>query len=155
MTEVAQYNELNNEIDRQLDAAREKIQSVFKAVFADFFAKCPEAHALGWTQGTPSWNDGDATEFSVHEVNLYLTEEALDGNDSHQDILKYRSNGNSEAIAAVGGEVRLREILAHFAAVRTFVQKVDDEDMRLIFGDGARITATAQELEIEDYEDDY
>lgn len=155
MTDVASYSQLNAEVNRQLADARQRIQSVFKAVADDFFLKCPEAHAIQWIQGTPSWNDGESCSFAVHETNLYLTEEALEGGDSHQDILRYRSRGNEDLISSVGGAGRLQMILAHFAAVDAFISKVGSENMQLIFGDGAKITVSKEALEIEEHSLDY
>jgi hypothetical protein len=147
MTEVIpNYGELNRKIERQLQEARTKISNVVKSVFVDFLDKFPAVYGLGWTQYTPSWNDGEACEFEVHELNLYLTEEAYNNDDSDQDVYgRYRSKPSAdelERIEGVGGEQEFRRILSHFAAVNAFFLKINPEDMKFVFGDGAKVLST-------------
>lgn len=161
MTEaVPNYSELHREVQRQLVEARQRMQDVIKSVFADFFRKYPDVYGIGWVQYTPSWNDGESCEFSVHEVNLYLTEDAYDEGDSDNDIFdgSWRRSGLSAdeqaRVDAVGGEQRLREIIAHFEPVADFIEQMEDADMQLIFGNGSRILATKDDLTVEDYSDE-
>lgn len=156
---VPNYTELNNEIDRQLTEARTKIKGVIQSVFADFLQKFPKVYGVGWTQGTPSWNDGESCEFSVHELNLYLTEEAYEDGDSDQDVLEgYRSRLSEDELARIeeiGGDDELQKILAHFKSVESFIRNIDEDDMQLIFGDGSKILSTKDGIEVEDYDVDY
>jgi hypothetical protein len=159
MTDVIpNYSELNKEIERQLAEARTKIEGVVQSVFADFLQKFPKVYGVGWTQSTPSWNDGESCEFSVHELNLYLTEEAYEDGDSDQDLFQYRSKPSDdelERVEAVGGEEEFKKILAHFKSVETFFHAIDEDDMQLVFGDGSKVLSTKDGIEVEDYEEEY
>ncbi len=156
---VPNYSELNKEIERQLTEARNKIEGVIQSVFADFLQKFPKVYGIGWTQGTPAWNDGESCEFAVHELNLYLTEEAYEDGDSDQDVFGgYRSKPSEDELARiedVGGEEEFRKILAHFKSVEDFFRSIDEDDMQLIFGDGSKILSTKDGIEVEDYEAEY
>ena len=54
-----------------MEVARAKVREVGKAavgaLFKAFFAQYPEVTAVGWTQYTPHFNDGDPCVFRVHE----------------------------------------------------------------------------------------
>lgn len=71
---------MSDELDRieaelkDLEERAAKIaETAYEAVINDFLAKFPEVHALTWTQGTPSFNDGDPCRFGVDEVEVIPT----------------------------------------------------------------------------------
>jgi hypothetical protein len=159
MTDVIpNYSELNKEIERQLAEARTKIEGVVQSVFADFLQKFPKVYGIGWTQSTPAWNDGESCEFAVHELRLYLSEEAYEEGESDEDLFQYRSTiseDERERVDAVGGEDEFKKILAHFKSVESFFRGIDEDDMQLVFGDGSKILSTKDGIEVEDYEEEY
>src|SRR5437868_5615429 len=61
--------EMKREYERQIQEAG---QGLFAVEFKNFFAAHPEVRVLRWTQGTPSFNDGDACVFSVYDMHVQL-----------------------------------------------------------------------------------
>lgn len=66
------FDELQ-ELKAAYDAAvKDKGQEVVDAIFKTAFDEIPEIQSIAWTQGTPSFNDGDPCVFSVHEPSIIL-----------------------------------------------------------------------------------
>jgi hypothetical protein len=92
----------------KLNAQRTAYEDTLKAaskgggegVGAFLGALIPPGHALEWTQGTPSFNDGDACKFSVHEPNLIKFGEPFESEDYDDDTLD-DEDGEERALATV------------------------------------------------------
>lgn len=60
----------------QIEAARKEMAAkstgFIEAACKQFFDICPEVESVFWTQFTPYFNDGEACEFSVHELHFTL-----------------------------------------------------------------------------------
>lgn len=54
--------------DTEKEIAKEG-KNLFTEAIKDIFAKHPTLLYITWTQGTPSFNDGNPCRFSIHEVN--------------------------------------------------------------------------------------
>lgn len=148
-----------------MDAARTKFQKegkdALKDAFKEFFDAVPEAKCIGWTQSTPSFNDGDPCRFSVHELNLFLTKKALEdllGRKMTQDEYKERLNDACDGdqyslLYSDTAPPRAKEISKLFD---DFVAEVQDDDLfEQVFGEFAKVTATPGKFKIEDYDGDY
>lgn len=67
MSAWTQILERKKELDALIKAeGSDAIKGRFKEIFDEF----PAIKKIGWTQYTPYFNDGDACEFSVHEINF-------------------------------------------------------------------------------------
>lgn len=64
----ADFSTLNDEMKRLQTEMQEKSKKRIGPMFAAFFAKYPIVTQLSWTQYAPHFNDGEACEFSVHEM---------------------------------------------------------------------------------------
>jgi len=78
------FKEVSKELDKmqtaiqaQVNALQVKFEKEFPGLVSDFFAAVPQIKSVTWTQYAPHFNDGDACEFSVHEV-FFATDENED-----------------------------------------------------------------------------
>lgn len=68
--ECAEYDSLVTGIEEAKKRVQEAGKTAVAALFKAFFAEYPEVKAVGWTQYTPYFNDGDPCVFSVGEPYL-------------------------------------------------------------------------------------
>lgn len=146
---------------------QEKAQELFKETTKEFFEKNPCVTAIIWTQYTPYFNDGDTCEFSVNEpyftnaneeqmedVTSYGEYEGEDGgvwSESEwilcSDTDYSRGRRNSMNLEGVD-----------LASIKHFSSLIQSEDMESVmeamFGDHARIVATRDGFDVDDYDHD-
>jgi len=72
-TFINQTKQMNEAIEALREEYQAKIQASFHEATKAFFVATPDVQALEWTQYTPYWNDGEETEFGVHDVWYYLS----------------------------------------------------------------------------------
>lgn len=110
------------EASERLEAEMKRIQQEYQAnaksligdVFADFLRSYPNVKALYWTQYTPFFNDGEACEFSVHDLNA-LTED---------DVREYMESNDIEDEADIyydefcDGEQSLNMLASEFTTTK-------------------------------------
>lgn len=95
-------------IKAQYDEAAKKMVSAFEPLFMSFFDRNPEVQAIGWTQYTPGFNDGDPCTFSVHDVDVLVqtSEEILaayrDSDEYEEDEIDWNHINLEELYGAVG-----------------------------------------------------
>lgn len=70
MTENAldQLKVLTDKVAAAEKEVAENSKPLFTEAIKDIFAKHPALLYITWTQGTPSFNDGDPCRFSIHEI---------------------------------------------------------------------------------------
>jgi hypothetical protein len=68
--ESAEYNALLASVEALAVQVTKEAKSAAMALFRQFFAEYPAAKAIGWTQDTPTFNDGDPCEFSRGELHV-------------------------------------------------------------------------------------
>jgi hypothetical protein len=94
--------------------------------------------SIRWSQSTPTWNDGDACEFSVHELEVYI------GPVGHRnDYVGYWS---------------IREDKPKLSAAVEALSKEFNQAYDLLlaaFGNNKQITVDATQIQIEESEGDY
>jgi hypothetical protein len=138
---------LQNELKK---AIAEKGEGFLKKIFNDVFDKYPEVKALGWTQYTPYFNDGDTCTFSVHDIYGapiddveklsgleygFLEEVDDDGGQGDMTFSSYDHQGIKELEKAL-----------HSSA--------GEEVLKVIFGDHVKIIVTRAGIEAEEYTHD-
>jgi hypothetical protein len=116
-------------IRKQIEDLKKESKTVAKAYLLDglkdLFAKFPEVGGVTWTQGTPSFNDGDPCTFSSgHKYPDLLALDEVDVDLEELEDMEDRTEVSQEAQDA-------------FPA---FLGEIHDDDMELIFGDGFRVT---------------
>lgn len=166
------YKELHKELQKQIREARKKIkveaQSVIKGVFDEFFEKQPKVHAIGWTQYTPYWNDGEECSFRVNEIKLFLSEDSAEEDDDDyfegdQDLVRdrayYAKNGDQEEldkidtkIAAFGGIEAYKAAVKDFGVVVKILGAIEDEYMEMLYGDHVTVRYTRKGVKVEEYD---
>lgn len=129
-----EFDILQQQIREAQDKAKKLIKSVLPAVGKDFFARHPEIYGFGWVQYAPYFNDGDACEFSAHEVQLYLTEE------SHDDNGWY--DGDHTSLDR-GSTVR-----SDFEKIKDLIEGIDDDYLEDLYGGDAAVLFTKDGIEI-------
>jgi hypothetical protein len=76
MTEVSrvveQYRALKQEMEQLKSSFGDKISDFVLDSFKTLREQAPEITRIYWTQGTPSFNDGEPCYFSVHDPEFYL-----------------------------------------------------------------------------------
>ena len=120
--------EIKNQYDAAVEAAKKSGQDASKEVFKEFFEQFPEVDKIQWTQYTPYFNDGDACTFGVNKPDFILD----DGNvvsSWYGDGKKYVT----DSLRALFGF----ELL-----------------MESVFGDHVEVTVTRQGIEIDEYDHD-
>lgn len=126
---------------------------------------------ISWTQYTPFFNDGDACEFRVNDVELRLSDEgaaALNNRGVHTKYYKagdwdvdndYDPGTINEAIEKSADVlnyedfVELQKIVKEIDDINTFIHEAEDA-MKDAFGDHTRVVVTAKGIETEEYEHD-
>jgi hypothetical protein len=69
----AEHSTLQEQINELNRKMKEKSKELMKEAFRDFFEKYEEVvECVFWTQYTPYFNDGEACEFSVHDLFIRL-----------------------------------------------------------------------------------
>ena len=149
---------------RYEDMVAQFTEEQFKGWFIEFFKLYPFITKIEWTQYTPEYSDGDPCVFSVYEPEIALAASYIEG---HKDVEVYGSDfedmpldGEAEPIKNILHTYRFKQSQAAkdpalIAAVKSIEELFKAEDvLRHVFGDDARVTATAKKIEVEGYDHD-
>lgn len=119
---------------------KEKSQEALKASFKELFDAHPTILGLRWTQYTPYFNDGEPCRFSVNEPYAKFVDTAEDAGDYGDgfDIIPWRKEDQSDATRAIDDLFGL----------------IAQDVMLESFGDHAKITATRDGFEVDEYSHD-
>lgn len=169
-------NELQTEFDKMLNDQRElqkqfqvRAQELFKNITKEFFDKNPGITGVVWTQYTPYFNDGDTCEFSVNDCTF--TNAPLDELD---DIRWGEYEGETEGVWATenvahaltseseyykdmkelmlsGGDIDPESCKLFSKAICSFEM---ESVMLAMFGDHAKIIATRNGFDVDEYSHD-
>lgn len=150
MTETTSLLKAQKEIHAKMTAMREELKTIgeklFKEGSQDIFDQFPEVQNFSWTQYTPYFNDGDECVFGVND---YFKVELTNG-----DLLEDVENSpwRRKRLLDNGEELDLEDNLGE--ALGGLLGGVDNDTMKALFGDHARITVSREGIEIEEYEHD-
>lgn len=113
-------------------------KKLFEEEVQKVFEDNPELYAIGWTQSTPSFNDGDPCTFGVSEIH-YLTKKAHEDKDSEY-------NFNSDVYEWIYPSYNNPEY--------EFGDITDNwQFLEIAFGDGVQVKATREGIHLEEYYD--
>jgi hypothetical protein len=138
-----------------MKALREKVadtgkKAVARAVRA-FLEAHPEVESLRWTLSTPSFNDGDACEFSVHDVEARFVGATGDEGDCEDG---YEDSWSIEYDAKEKGDRGKIDVARDMKSLDALFDESEDA-MRATFGDHVRVTVGRDfEARVEEYSHD-
>lgn len=174
-----------NEVTAEIQAAKQAYQDTLtrikesggiKDMFKAFFENNPEIKAVGWTQGTPSFNDGDPCVFSVYEVQyskeevdpedgVHENEDDEEGgwqyipgkttylnNPDYDPTKPYNERGDYWLKDDAGEYIKIPhpDYNADLFELSKFIEGNEDL-MEDLFGNGAQIIATPAEITVEEW----
>ena len=152
-----QFDTLITEHQRIRAQFQQSAQALFKNITKDFFDTNSSVKAFIWTQYVPSFNDGDACEFTIGDV--FFT------NATGEDLQDFSSYGEYEGekediqtftaytLKSQGFEgvdasqVDLMETMIHSGDMEQVLEQM--------FGCHVRITATAEGFDVTEYDCGY
>lgn len=130
MTSIAEASAKIAEARRELkNFAQTKGPEAIGSAFKTLFDKYPDIDHIQWTQYTPHFNDGDVCQFRVNQP------EAYDINDNEFDDWD-----------KIGEDA--------YSDFDDIWSDCDEELLELCFGDGVKVTITADGVEVEEYDHD-
>jgi hypothetical protein len=130
------------DLKAKFEAAKKQIadeaSAALRAEIKQMFEDNPKVEAIRWNQYTPYWNDGEVCKFGVRD--LYFKpvggdEEAGDDEDGFIDA-EYNKDPVAVPVGKWWNSIQL------------------DEAFLAAFGDHVRITATRDQIEIDEYDHD-
>ncbi len=120
-----EYLALKKKAAEIANEVKSKSLALLKEEAKEIFSTYPEVESFGWTQGAPSFNDGDPCYFSA-----YTEEPQING--------KYYGSDETVPEKAMNAICDLLELF-------------DNNDYEEMFGDGQKITVTKNGIEKEHY----
>lgn len=159
MKNMARMKELQKDLKTLKAEIAEEFKQNLNELFQDFFKTVPIIKAIGWTQYTPYFNDGDECVFNVNEPG-FLSTYAGDIDDE-PDFL-YGSGDiyiSRKGVVAYNDNPELNEKLSpHATDIMEMEQFITDADntefFKEVFGDHVRIIVTHEGIDVEEYEHD-
>jgi hypothetical protein len=125
---------------RVAEAGKRAVGALFKKLFVDY----PTVQAIGWTQYTPHFNDGDPCVFSMGEFYV-SSKEGMDWSQVSRLYDAEESHGFSGSCGATG---------ANKAAAKWIERVALDDIFETAFGDGVMVIATRDGFHINEYDHD-
>lgn len=123
-----------------MDRAKEKLTPALLSVFD----KHSELVAIGWTQYTPFFNDGDTCEFGVNDLCATTVPEEVEENLYEWEYDGYAGESIKE---------RYKDILPTLRELGSTLNS-NSELLEEVFGDHVRVIVTKNGIEVEEYDHD-
>jgi hypothetical protein len=153
MKQFKKLNEINEKIASVYQEIRDADEALFIEGFAEVFKQHPELVDVSWKQYTPSFNDGDACEFtfagayfaldfSKIDPSIEVDEEGGDNGDG-----RFSSWGLSYNHKHLDG-TPIHKLLEEIEAILEY----SEEALEATFGDGAEVTVTRDGINVEEYQ---
>ncbi len=132
--------DLIDALEEQAAEIRGKLESLYQKLFqegaAELFNKYENLEYFSWTQGTPSWNDGDPCHFRSHTDSGIIK---ING------LTSYEQDEDSEEFVPESAYDETSE----------FIDSFGDEYLEEKFGDNSEITVYPDSISIDGYEEGY
>jgi hypothetical protein len=141
---------------------QERAKGILKGCLQEFMKEHPEIKALGWTQYTPYFNDGEACVFSMHE--LYFTTKDLSEDqlssggwfeeDEEEGWVSAYSKPGSKWIRDNLVKQKISEEL--YAKVHNFYNILQglESELQTVLGDHVKVIITERGVETHEFEHD-
>jgi hypothetical protein len=130
-----EYNKRMRELKEQMS---QQFQAELKDIFKELFAAYPNVKAIGWTQYTPYFNDGDPCVFSVND--LYVCDEDCSIDDHIYEWKEFWYSENVELYSLI----KQTSDILHNA----------EDILLMMFGDHVKVVATPNGIDVEEYDHD-
>ncbi len=143
------FLEIKDEMKRLRDEARVKVKNFFLRGMNKIFEMYPEVKSVSWRQYTPYFNDGEECTFSAH-----ISDFGVNGYDDYSDegeegainVLAYDYKNGRQYTYYRGKEIH--------DAISDFLDQLDDDDYKTMFGDHAFVIVRKDEVIVEEYDHD-
>lgn len=143
MNIVESLGELSTKRKAIEEKAREEAKAILAPGLQQFMKEHPEVTAIGWTQYTPYFNDGETCEFSVGEIYASIAEERADSfyDEGWVELYNKTAEGFSDAT---------------WAALQGLNKTLSGAEYELLaaFGDHVKVVVTQEGVEVEEYDHD-
>jgi hypothetical protein len=141
---------IKEEMKKLRDEARSKVKNFFIKGMNKIFEMYPEVKSVSWRQYTPYFNDGEECTFSANvdyfDVNGF-GDYSDEGEEGTINVLDYDyTNGGRQYKYPKGKEI--------YQAIKGFLNQLDDDDYKTMFGDHALVVVRKDEVTIEEYDHD-
>jgi hypothetical protein len=137
-----------NEASSKRKQIQEEAAAAVKAVLAPglnlFMREHPEVKAIGWTQYTPYFNDGEPCVFNFHGLHASMEEER---GDSLYD------EGWAEIYGKKADDGWTQQTWDDLVALAKALSDAD-EDLEAAFGDHVQVIVTPEGVDVEEYSHD-
>lgn len=111
----------------------------------------PGIESVRWSQGTPSWNDGEPCTFGIHEFRAKLANGEKDAGDNEDGFLDYYDLERMKARAQSGIDFTSLHAAGHALRDLEIGSGRFEEFLEESFGDPAEITATKDGFHVAEY----
>lgn len=146
--ECREYDELVEGIEEAKKRVQESGKKAAAALFKRFFEEHPNVKALGWTQYTPYFNDGEACEFSVRDF-YACTKDGVD----FAEVSSLYDDDDDDSVFRSSWSLRDSDKKTA-AALDRMGRSASDDVFEAAFGDHVMVIATPEGFHINEYEHD-
>lgn len=136
--------EIQNEHTKILKEMKKKVQKQLKPVLQDFMNSHSNIKAIGWTQYTPYFNDGDECIFRVGDLFATVSEDYDDS---------FYGDGWVEVYGGDPEEGFTKQDWKDLKELNDTLHGLEDF-LKMVFGDHVKVLVTQKGVEVEEYEHD-
>ncbi len=144
MSPLAKLIEMAESTKKIVEERQKQTAALIGDSIKEFLASVPQIKQLKWQQYTPYFNDGDECVFRIGEIGVYLEGEDLD--ESIYDMGAYISRDTQNRRPALTAEIC--ELVRTFEGMLSHLQ----DELKFLFGNHVIVTATAEGVTVEEYE---
>lgn len=128
-------------------------EGAVKEAMLEFFAKHPEVQALGWTQYTPYFNDGDECIFGVHDMHIRLDPPESENFFEHAHVYRDFEETYYLRRKEKNGDIDFETLEKEVGALENAIHSNGDL-MKLVFGDHAQVIVTRDKIYVTEFNHD-
>jgi hypothetical protein len=139
-TSLAELSEKRKQIEK---AAQEQAKAILAPGLQQFMTEHPDVKAIGWTQYTPYFNDGEPCVFGVNDLHASAVDERDDevGGDGWEYLYGKSEKGFT------------RQSWDDLLALQKALNGAEPE-LQAAFGDHVRVIVTREGIDVEEYSHD-
>lgn len=130
-----EYNKRMRELKEQMS---QQFQTELTVIFKELFSAYPNVKAIGWTQYTPYFNDGDPCVFSVNDLCVCDEDCSMDDHMYNWKELWYDKDAERYPL------IKQTSKILHNA----------EDILLMMFGDHVKVVATPNGIDVEEYDHD-
>ena len=152
---MSKLDALRKEMKALKSKMRKEGELAMKEAFKELFENHPVLNAVGWTQYTPYFNDGDTCTFSVNDMYPVFTKASEEKVEEQEDEEEDSSFEEEEWYDYEYGSKKMnKEQKAANKALTSLVEELGDMDEIFydIFGDHVRVRASRAGFKVTEYE---